>query len=197
MGFSARTSFGPDPSRPCPFCHNLWVPVCVVPTVFRRPCFLGILHPLWLSQPFSLLFFRVPWAPRGRNLIETSHLGWNVQGRSLSAHFLAVGFCVTPICCRKTLLWWWLSKILIYEYGNGENGTPVGPLLSSNEASSSKNGLHLVELLAEGTLWQSANTPTPLLRLLSYFPQTDNKALMLKTTPTQLLEHREDKLMPM
>ena len=34
--------------------------MCIGPAVFRRPCFLGLLHPLWHLQSFHLLFHRVP-----------------------------------------------------------------------------------------------------------------------------------------
>ena len=35
--------------------HVLW------PWWFRKPCFLGVLLPLWLLHCFCLLFYRVPW----------------------------------------------------------------------------------------------------------------------------------------
>lgn len=35
---------------------SLWIHMCVVAAVFKRLCFLGILHPLWLLHSFWLLF---------------------------------------------------------------------------------------------------------------------------------------------
>lgn len=43
--------------------------------VFRRPCLFDILCPLWLLEYFCLLFFRLPRAPEGRDLMKTFHLG--------------------------------------------------------------------------------------------------------------------------
>lgn len=38
----------------------LGVHICLSPAAFRRPCFHGELHLLWLLQTFFLLFCRVP-----------------------------------------------------------------------------------------------------------------------------------------
>lgn len=53
--------------------------------VFRRHCFLGVLHPLWLLHSFHL-FLRVLWALRG--------------GIWLFAYCLPVGLCI----CSHVLL---------------------------------------------------------------------------------------------
>ena len=40
---------------------------------------------------------------------------------------------------------------------NGGDRAPTGHLLSPNEASSPKIGLHIIELLAKGIPWESPN----------------------------------------
>ena len=73
---------------------------------------------------------------------------------------------------------------------------PAGYLLSPNEVSSTPNGLHLVEFLAKGAPQEPTNNPGGCQDYrIECFPQTW-KALLLKTMPTQLTEHREVKLVP-
>lgn len=55
----------------------------------------------------------------------------------------------------------------------------VTQLLSPNEASSTGNGLHLIELLAKGHPWE---TTQAIAKTLGGSPQTDSKALL--HTPT-------------
>ena len=63
--------------------------VCGSPADLRGLVFLVSSVPLALKF-FHLLFHRVPWAlPEGRDLMETSHLGLNVQ-RSLTLGILPV-----------------------------------------------------------------------------------------------------------
>lgn len=60
-----------DPIRPRPvqiICipsQPLWAYMFTSPAIFRRPCFLRVLHPLWLLKSFHFLFHRVPWTLRG------------------------------------------------------------------------------------------------------------------------------------
>lgn len=61
--------------------------------VFRRSCFLGDLHTLWLLQIFYFLFHTVP-RPEGRNFMEISHLGLSVSASLTSAYCLRVGLYV-------------------------------------------------------------------------------------------------------
>lgn len=112
---STLTSSGADLGKPCACCHSLWVRLCTNLVVSRRPWFLGVLYPFWLFHSFCILFHRVHWS--GRDFMVTSLLGLGVP-RSLSL-CLVVWLCISisvPICCRRNLLWWWLSRTQIYEY---------------------------------------------------------------------------------
>lgn len=42
------------------------------------------------------------------------HFGWTAS-KSLTLYTWSMGLYI-PICCGRKLLWWWLSKTLIYEY---------------------------------------------------------------------------------
>ena len=50
-------------------------------------------------------------------------------------------------------------------------------------------GLYLIELLAKGIPWEL--TTQDIGKAIGYLPQTDGKALLLKTALTQLIKHRE------
>ena len=67
----------------------------------------------------------------------------------------------------------------------GGDRVPSGNLLSPNESSSIRTGLHPIELLTKSVLRNSPNNPG------CCYSQNDGKALLLKTTPTQLIEYRE------
>lgn len=69
----------------------------------------------------------------------------------------------------------------------------TGHLLSPKQSSSTRMGLHLIELLAKGV--PRDQQPRLLPRLQVDFP-TVGKAPLLKTTPTQLTEHGEVELVP-
>lgn len=47
--FYLRTPLGADLCRPCECCltQTLGFHTCISPVVFRRPCFLGVLHSFW------------------------------------------------------------------------------------------------------------------------------------------------------
>ena len=68
-----------------------------------------------------------------------------------------------------------------------EDIVPTGHLLSPMEASSTGVGLHLIELLAKGFSWSFQNSWT-VDKAIGSFAQTEGKALLLKTIPTQLME---------
>lgn len=64
-------------------------------------------------------------------------------------------------------------------------------LLSPNEASSSRNGLHL-------SCWPKGphrhhQTTQAMAKVMVFFPQTVGKVLLLKTAPVQFTGHREVK----
>lgn len=67
----------------------LWPHMHIGLSVFGRPCIFTVLHPIWLFQPFCLLFHGIP-EPWGRNLIVTSPLALNVP-QSLT-------ICSLPSC---------------------------------------------------------------------------------------------------
>lgn len=100
-----------DPIRPV---RCLWVHVCLGPAVFRRPCFLTVLYPLWLLQFPRLLFCRGPWTVKGGHWMETSYSGLSVP----SFLVLLLSSCeslLISVHCRRKLFWWWLSKTSVYE----------------------------------------------------------------------------------
>lgn len=59
----------------------------------RLCCVFKVLHLLWNLHYFSLLLHGVSWDLSGRDFVEKSQLGLNVQGLSLSAYHLAVWLC--------------------------------------------------------------------------------------------------------
>ena len=73
--------------------------------------------------------------------------------------------------------------------------SPIGYLLSSNKTSSPGIGLHLIELLANIVPWEFPNNPGCCQDYIDCSVQTDCKAPLLKTTPTQRTEHGEVELM--
>ena len=56
---------------------------------------------------------------------------------------------------------------------NGGDRTPVGHLLSPNEASSTGTGFHLIELLVPG-VYGSPQTTQAVDKLIGCSPQTDD-----------------------
>lgn len=70
----------------------------------------------------------------------------------------------------------------------------TGYLFSINEASSFRNGISIIQLLVKGVSWTFTNNPGYFWTycLLS----KTHKTLLLKTTPTQNIKHREVKLGP-
>ena len=63
---------------------------------------------------------------------------------------------------------------------------PSSHFLSSNEASSTRIGLHLIELLAKGVPLNPQMTQA-VAKTIVYTPQIDRKPPLLKTIPTQLI----------
>lgn len=64
---------------------------------------LGVLYPLWLLQPFPLLFRGTPSALRG--IFETSHLWLRVPKCPTLCAVSACGSLFVPICCKRIFLW--------------------------------------------------------------------------------------------
>lgn len=77
---------------------------------------------------------------------------------------------------------------------NKEDGAVSGHLLPPNEAFSTGNTIHLIEPLFNGDPWKPPNKPRYCQGywLLS---QTE-KALLMKKTPTQLIEQGKVELVP-
>jgi hypothetical protein len=66
---------------------------------------------------------------------------------------------------------------------------PTGPLLTPKASSSTKILLQLIESLAEVSYWNPHTT-----QAIDGSLQTNDKALSLKTSPPQLIKHREIEL---
>lgn len=82
---------------------------CIIPIFSGRCCFLGIIHQLWLLQPFGSLFWIDSWALKERFDIVISVLH-TVQ--------LWISMLITKYC-KKKLIWRGLSdKTMIYWYRN-------------------------------------------------------------------------------
>lgn len=67
----------------------------------------------------------------------------------------------------------------------GGKKAPIRHLSTPNEASSSRDRLHLIELLAKEAPWTPLNS-----QAIGCSPQNNAKTLLLKTTHTQLTEQR-------
>ena len=76
---------------------------------------------------------------------------------------------------------------------NRGHGVPIKQLLSPNVASSTRIGLHLIELLAKEISWEIQNN-RGCCQYCSL--KSDNMALFLKTASIQLIEHGEVELVP-
>lgn len=75
------------------------------------------------------------------------------------------------------------------------NGQDRTHLLSPSKASSARNDLHLIKCVP----WEApphTQITQDIAKALGCSPQTDAKALLLKTTPTQLIKHGELELIP-
>lgn len=76
---------------------------------------------------------------------------------------------------------------------NTGDAVPIGQRLSPNVVSSTRIGIHLIELLAKGISWKIQNNPG-CCQYCSL--KADNMALFLKTASIQLIEHGEVELVP-
>lgn len=57
--------------------------------------------------------------------------------------------------------------------------------------------IYLIVLLAKGVPWEFLNKPSQAVaKIRGYPPQTEGKALLLKTTPIQLVAQQEVGLLP-
>lgn len=70
---------------------------------------------------------------------------------------------------------------------DGVHRISVDCLLLLNEASSSRIGLHSIELLVKGVPWESSTTPA-VAKAKGHPLQIDGNAPSLGTTPTLLIE---------
>lgn len=95
--FSSRTPSSSDPVHTTPVSQLICPPAL-----------------LYGENSFQLFFCRVSWAPKGGIWWRYPIGDWVFQGLVLSADWLALGLCICPICCRRKLLLWWLSKANIY-----------------------------------------------------------------------------------
>jgi hypothetical protein len=72
---------------------------------------------------------------------------------------------------------------------------PTCCLLSPNKASSTRIGLHLIEYLTKGVLWEPPTTQA-VAKTIGCFSQTDTESPLMKTVPTQFIEHGAVELVP-
>lgn len=91
----------------CTMSPPLWVHTCIV-----LLCPEGLVS--LMSFPTLVLSIILPPAPQGSLIPEGKDLRLSVP-RPLTLCILWVSVLVLTYCRRK-LLWWWLSKMLIYEY---------------------------------------------------------------------------------
>lgn len=78
---------------------------------------------------------------------------------------------------------------------NRDDKAPGRHLLLPTESSSSRNELHLIELLAIRPN-KKPQTSLPIAMAVDCSPQMDGRALSLKTTPAFLTEYGEAELVP-
>lgn len=78
---------------------------------------------------------------------------------------------------------------------NRKDRAPTGNILPPNKALSAGNGLQLLRLLAKGCLGNPKTTKS-IAKSIGCTWRTDSKVLPLNTILTQLIEHREVKLVP-
>ena len=77
---------------------------------------------------------------------------------------------------------WKLPK-LYKDNPNERYRVPTGHLLSPNEASSTRNGLHLIKFITKGYHGNPQITQA-IAQVIKSFPQTDGKALLQETAHT-------------
>lgn len=84
---------------------------------FRGPFSPSVLCPLCLLlHLFCLSYFGILWALRGGILGDISLKAvYSKVAVSLHEVWMLVSV-FGPICCKRKLLWWWLTKTSIYEY---------------------------------------------------------------------------------
>ena len=79
--------------RLCMLSYNLCDCMCISHSVFRKTCFLGALHSLWLFYSLCLLFLKVLWALRG-GIDGDLFLGLSVpRSLTLNTVWLLVSIC--------------------------------------------------------------------------------------------------------
>lgn len=89
----------------CMLSQSLWSCMCISPVVFRKHCFLGVIHHLWHLKFFLILFDIDLWALRERMFWRPLILEWFFQNLSFLAHQLWFSVLVF-IYCKRRLFWW-------------------------------------------------------------------------------------------
>ena len=100
-----HTHGGPVLARCFNLCEFMWALL----SWLRIVCSPGVLHLLWLLK-FFCLFFGVLWSLR------------DIPFRVIYSK--GCGFVLVPVCCRKMLLWWQLSKELSYKHSISGSWSP-------------------------------------------------------------------------
>ena len=79
---------------------------------------------------------------------------------------------------------------------NRGDSAPARYLMPPSKASQFHDWLDLVYLLAKGVPWEPPNVTQTISKTIEGSPQTDCQTLLLKTTPTQHIEHGDVELGP-
>lgn len=89
----------------------------------------------------------------------------------------------------------YVKAFLMRSPNNGGQRISVDCLLLPNEASSSRIGLHSMELLVRGS-HGNPHTSQAVAKAKGHLPQIDSNAPLLGTSPTLLTEHGKVELVP-
>lgn len=98
---------GTDLLHLCMLPQSLWVHMCIIYVIFMKPCFIGILHPLWFLKSFCFLLKRVSW-----NMKEWCN--GDILFRNESSN-VSHSLNIVPlwIFWRSMILWWYLCGSIL------------------------------------------------------------------------------------
>lgn len=100
----------------------LLVHLCASPTLSRRPSFFGV---FLLTGPYNLSASSLSFGKHSI-LMEKSYLRLSALSFSYTLHTICICvFAFVSIFFRRKLLWWWLTKILIYKHSTMSFGVIV------------------------------------------------------------------------
>lgn len=117
---------------------------------------------------------RITWRLGGKRRLRRDYKEERLTLRDIKGHMETYySKCLLEyIHARKKSKW---SHQIIR--GKTSSSRPLSPLC---ETSVTRNGLYLIELLAEGEIWKPQTTQA-IAKFIGCSPQTDGKAILLKT----------------